>query len=129
MQFSEPLRANIAPPAVDVPFEKLEKFAGEYELGPNAVVNVRAEDGKLFASLNEGLRTELYAASETELFTPLSPSILAFDVDRKGEVEGLVVRVYGHEQEATRLEHYRRSPKRIEVELKGDLRAWNKINN
>ena len=109
------------PPAVEVPFEKLERYVGEYELGPNAILNIRAEDSKLFVRLNEGLQSELYAASETELFSNMAPSILAFDVDRKGKVKKLVVRVFGHEQEAEKLEHYRRPPKRTRMASKGDL--------
>jgi CubicO group peptidase (beta-lactamase class C family) len=109
------------PAAVDVPFEKLERYAGEYELGPNSVLNIDAEDGKLYASLNEGLRTDLLAASETEVFSRMSPGVMEFDVDRAGEVDGLTVRVYGYEQEARKLEHYRRPPQRTQVASKGDL--------
>ena len=109
------------PPAVDVAFEKLERYAGEYELGPNSILNIRAEEGKLYARLNEGLRWELQAASETDLFSTFSPSIFSFSVDRKGKVEKLVVRVFGHEQEAKKLEHYRRPPKRTRLAFKGDL--------
>jgi CubicO group peptidase (beta-lactamase class C family) len=112
------------PPAVEVSFEKLERYAGEYELGPNSILNIRAEDGKLYASLNEGLRFELLAASETELFSTMSPSIFEFDVDRKDEVDGLTVRVFGYEQEATKLEHYRRPPKRTGVVSKGNLQRF-----
>ena len=112
------------PPAVEVPFEKLERYAGEYELGPNSILNIRAEDGKLYASLNEGLRTDLLAASETELFSTMSPAIFEFDVDSDGEVDGLTVRVFGYEQEATKLEHYRRPPKRTRVDTKGNLQRF-----
>ena len=112
------------PPAVDVPFEKLERYAGEYEFGPNAILSVRAEDAKLFASLNEGLRMELYAASETELFSNMTPAIFAFDVDRKGKVKELVVRVFSHEQKAKKLEHYRRPPKRTRFASKGSLERF-----
>ena len=112
------------PPAVEVPFEKLERYAGEYELGPNAILNIRAEDGKLYASMNEGLRIDLLAASDTELFSTMAPSIMEFDVDREGEVDGLKVRVFGHEQEARKLEHYRRPPKRTRVGSKGILERF-----
>ena len=112
------------PPAVDVSFEKLERYAGEYELGPNAILSVRAEDEKLFARFNEGLRMELYAASETELFSNMSPAIFAFDVDRNGKVKELVVRVFGHEQKAEKLEHYRRPPKRTRFASKGSLERF-----
>ena len=112
------------PPVVEVPFETLERYAGEYELGPNSILNIRAEDRKLYVSLNEGLRAELLAASDTELFSTMAPSILEFDVDGEGKVDGLTVRVFGHKQEARKLEYYRRPPKRTRVDSKGILERF-----
>ncbi len=101
------------PPTVDMPFEKLARLAGEYELGPNSVFVVTAKDETIYGSFNDGLQFPLRATSDHELFTDLAPSVMDFSEFEENRPQKVTFRYRGHETTGNRIEDYHRAPSRV----------------
>ena len=104
------------PEAVDIDVEKLRPLEGEYAIGPNQILIIRIEDGRVMGNYNEGMALEMKAASETELFFEIAPFVAEF-TKRKGKVTEVIWRGYGDgEVTGKKLEFYRSPPKRARLE-------------
>jgi hypothetical protein len=107
------------PTAVQLEPEKLRPFEGEYAFGPNNVLVVRYDGGKLYGSVNEGLEVEFLTASESELFSDLAPGTIEFKWDKSGKVVEVIARTYGTETKAEPVKDYRSPAKRAYREVSG----------
>ncbi len=80
----------------------LEKYAGDYELGPKRTLSLRLYGDRLAGSL-EGQEVDFFPESETEFFAKAADVQIVFARDDKGEVTGLVLRFMGKDQIAKRI--------------------------
>ena len=78
-------------------------YAGQYELAPNRILTITAEEGKLMAQPTGQPKLELFPESETQFF-PLSPAVeITFVKDDKGQVIHLILRQLGQDITAKKI--------------------------
>lgn len=107
--------AEDPPHPVVLPVAKLRRMVGEYTLGANSIFMVSLVDGELYGASNDGLRFPLKAASDHELFTELSPSVMEFSEFEDDRAQEVTFRYLGHEMSADRIEDYHFAPNRIDL--------------
>jgi CubicO group peptidase (beta-lactamase class C family) len=90
----DPAMRKAAPPrlvAIKVPASVLAAYAGEYQLGPDAVTRIKADGGRLYASDDGQSWDELLARSETVFFFRGRTLTITFAKDASGMVTHLDV--------------------------------------
>jgi ketosteroid isomerase-like protein len=81
------------PPAVTLPGALTDPYVGRYRAGPDYVVEITKQDGKLFSATNGGKAVEIKAELADVLFTPGQPrSRKIFQRDATGAITGFVSR-------------------------------------
>src|SRR5690606_5716502 len=83
----EPETRTVVKVAPDV----LQKYVGEYELAPDAVLAVTLDGGQLYATYPGESRLPLLAESDTTFFPEGSPTRVSFERDAGGSVTQLVL--------------------------------------
>lgn len=72
-------------------------YSGQYELAPNFVLTITAEDGKLMVQAPGQSKSELFPESETQFFLKESDAKLTFVKGEKGQVTHLILRQSGQD--------------------------------
>ncbi|MCA1601501.1 MAG: serine hydrolase, partial [Acidobacteria bacterium] len=78
-------------------------YAGQYELSPNFILTITAEDGKLMGQASGQPKLELFPESETRFFALTVSVELTFVKDASGQVTHLVLRQGGQETTAKKI--------------------------
>jgi len=76
---------------IDVPAEALQKFVGNYELAPGAVLTVEAVDGKLMVALTGQPSLQVFPHSEIIWYYKAVSATILFNVDKNGKCDSLVL--------------------------------------
>jgi hypothetical protein len=87
---------------VKVAPDVLQKYVGEYELGPDAVLAVTLDGGQLYGTYPGESRLPLLAESDTAFFPEGSPTRVTFERDASGRVTHLVLHMGAREVQAKR---------------------------
>ena len=90
-------------PAVTVDAKILERYAGRYELAPEFILTITAENGKLFGQATGQGKLEMEIVSETRFSVRRVGAEVSFVVDAKGVVTGLVLHQGGRDTPGKRL--------------------------
>jgi CubicO group peptidase (beta-lactamase class C family) len=99
--------ARAVPPAaagknIDVSPQKLDRYVGDYRLGPAQILTFTRDGGRLFFQI-PGQRFVLTALSETEFLLDFAAVRISFQADKDGKVHQLVWRQGGTEQIAPKI--------------------------
>ncbi|MCA1601097.1 MAG: DUF3471 domain-containing protein, partial [Acidobacteria bacterium] len=78
-------------------------YAGQYELAPNFILTITAEDGKLMGQASGQPKLELFPESETRFFAITVSVELTFVKDASGQVTHLVLRQGGQDTTAKKI--------------------------
>ena len=78
-------------------------YAGQYELAPNFILTITAEDGKLMGQASGQPKLELFPESETRFFALTVSVELTFVKDASGQVTHLVLRQGGQDTTAKKI--------------------------
>jgi len=80
-----------------------DSYAGEYELGPNFIVTITNENGKLMGQPTNQPKAELFPTSDTEFFLKLVDAQVTFVKDEQGKVTKLILHQNGRNMEAKKV--------------------------
>ncbi len=103
-QISSNLAAIVFGAAYEIPKERkfisldaktLESYVGEYQIGPNIVVAITLEEGKLMGQLGGQSKFLLLPESETELYSKDVNAQFVFTKDDKGNITGFTLKQGG----------------------------------
>jgi len=72
-------------------------YAGQYELAPNFILTITAEDGRLMGQATGQAKLELFPESETQFFPTATAVEITFVKDEKGQVIHLILRQGGQD--------------------------------
>jgi D-alanyl-D-alanine-carboxypeptidase/D-alanyl-D-alanine-endopeptidase len=79
-----------------------DRYVGDYELGPQAVLSIRRQGNQFFAQLSGQPQVQIFAESEREFFLRVVDAQLSFEVGSDGQVAALVLHQGGRDQRAAR---------------------------
>lgn len=79
-----------------------DRYVGDYELGPHAVLSIRRQGNQFFAQLTGQPQVQIFAESEREFFLRVVDAQLSFEVGSEGQVPALVLHQGGRDQRAVR---------------------------
>lgn len=98
-------RAEQEASRTEVPADQasLERYAGNYQLQPDVVLNIRHIDDHLEARRNGQTLARLYAESERKFFFKTVHAQISFVPDGSGTVNELVLHQGGNERHAPRI--------------------------
>lgn len=85
-----PREVRIAP-------EILQRYVGDYELAPGAILSITLQEGQLMAQLTGQAQYPIFPSSETEFYYRVVDAQLSFVVNEKGEVDRLVLHQNGRD--------------------------------
>ena len=88
---------------VTVSAETLERYVGQYELGPNFIFTVTREEDRLFGQATGQQRLRLWAESDTDFFLKEVDAQIKFMKDAQGAVTALTLFQGGRTMVAQRL--------------------------
>ena len=72
-------------------------YAGQYEIAPNFILTITAEDGRLMGQATGQPKLELLPESETQFFPTATAVEITFVKDEKGQVTHLILRQGGQD--------------------------------
>lgn len=93
-----------APVAIALDTAVLDRYSGNYELAPSAVLTVTREGNQLFAQVTGQPKAEIFAQSEKEFFYKIVKAQIAFETDAQGQATGLVLHQNGRTMAAPRID-------------------------
>jgi hypothetical protein len=106
--------AEVGPPNATTPSETsvsitldsavLDRYTGDYQLAPSAVLAVTREGNQLFAQLTGQPKAEIFAQSESEFFYKIVKAQISFERDAQGRTTGLVLHQNGANMAAPRID-------------------------
>jgi len=106
--------AEVGPPNATKPSETsvsitldsavLDRYTGDYQLAPNAVLAITREGNRLFAQLTGQPKAEIFAQSESEFFYKIVKAQISFERDAQGRTTGLVLHQNGANMAAPRID-------------------------
>ena len=82
----------------------LDRYTGDYQLAPTAVLTVTRKGSRLFAQLTGQPAAEIFAQSEGEFFYKIVEARISFDTDPQGRTTGLVLHQNGQNMSAPRID-------------------------
>jgi len=85
-----------------VPHPELQRFVGEYQMAPNAVIAIAREGNKLFLQPPGQRRLQLFAESATVFSLRVVEATVEFETDAAGDVTALTLVQNGHRQRGPR---------------------------
>jgi ketosteroid isomerase-like protein len=95
---SQTLALPADPPAIHLPNDLLDQYAGTYEAGPKLIVRIERKDDGLASTTNGGKTNPLLAEVRDVLFTPGQPRVRRiFERDAAGKITGFIARHEGHD--------------------------------
>lgn len=80
-----------------------EAYAGDYELGPNFIITITNENGKLMGQPTGQSKNQLYPKSETEFFLKVVDAQVTFVKNEQGQVTQLVLHQNGRTRPAKKI--------------------------
>jgi D-alanyl-D-alanine-carboxypeptidase/D-alanyl-D-alanine-endopeptidase len=111
---SEIIRAQLGLPgmppvppreAVELTKEQMDRFVGEYQLGPGTILKIWRKDDKLMTQLTNQPAFRIFPESEKQLFLKVVDAQLEFDFpDDKGPAKSLTLHQNGRHMPAPRIE-------------------------
>jgi D-alanyl-D-alanine-carboxypeptidase/D-alanyl-D-alanine-endopeptidase len=84
--------------------EVFDRYAGRYELAPQAILTILRQNDRFFAHLTGQRPFEMFASSEREFFIEVVDAQLTFDVDATGKAVALTLHQNGVDRKARRVE-------------------------
>jgi len=81
--------------AIALDSKKLEQYVGEYQIGPNLIITITLEDGKLMGQLGGQSKFSLLPESETDFFSKDVNAQILFTKDADGKVTGFTLKQGG----------------------------------
>jgi bla regulator protein BlaR1 len=106
--------AEVGPPNATTPSETsmsitldsavLDRYTGDYQVAPNAVLAVTREGNQLFAQLTGQPKAEIFAQSESEFFYKIVKAQISFERDAQGRTTRLVLHQNGANLAAPRID-------------------------
>ncbi len=66
----------------------LDRYAGDYQLSPTAVLTVTRAGTQMFAQLTGQPKAEIFAQSESEFFYRIVKARISFETDSQGRTHG-----------------------------------------
>lgn len=82
----------------------LDRYAGDYQLSPTAVLTVTRAGTQMFAQLTGQPKAEIFAQSESEFFYRIVKARISFETDSQGRTTGLVLRQNGRNMQMPRID-------------------------
>jgi bla regulator protein BlaR1 len=89
---------------VDVDAAVLDRYTGNYQLAPSAVLGVTRDGNRLFAQLTGQAKAEIFARSTSEFFYKVVNAQISFKSDAQGRTTGLVLHQNGADMAASRID-------------------------
>jgi len=83
---------------VSVDEATLKKYEGEYELMPEFKIVVTCDKGKLYCQATGQPQFRVYAESRTDFFFKVVEASITFELDKKGNVTGMVLHQGGDQK-------------------------------
>jgi len=80
-----------------------DSYAGDYELGPDFIITITSQDGKLMAQATGQPKFELFASSETEFLLKVVDARVTFVKDEQGKVTELILNQNGRKMPAKKI--------------------------
>jgi bla regulator protein blaR1 len=93
-----------APLSIKLDLAVLDRYTGDYQLVPTAVLTVTREGTHMFAQLTGQPKAEIFAQSESEFFYKIVKARISFETDSHGRTTGLVLHQNGRNIIAQRIE-------------------------
>jgi len=93
-----------APVAIVLDSAVLDRYSGDYQLAPSAVLTVTSEGNQLFAQLTGQPKAEIFAQSESEFFYKIVKAQISFESDAQGRTTGLALHQNGANFTALRID-------------------------
>lgn len=90
-------------PSITVAPEKLDRYAGRYQIAPDRVLTVRRKGNELWAQSSTGSELQMFAESETKWFAKEAAVEFVFEFDASGKAASMSVLQSGRTMKATRL--------------------------
>jgi CubicO group peptidase (beta-lactamase class C family) len=90
MALGEPYEPLLVPGGVDLSQATLENLTGRYQL-MDSVLEITYENGKLWLTDSEGIKSEAIAQSETRFFVREANAVLHFDLNDGAEPERMIL--------------------------------------
>jgi bla regulator protein blaR1 len=90
--------------AITLDSAALDRYTGNYQLAPSAVLDVTREGNHLFAQLTGQPKAEIFARSESEFFYKIVKAQISFERDSQGHTTGLVLHQNGANMAAPRID-------------------------
>lgn len=82
----------------------LAQYVGRYQIGPDFILTVTLEDGKLMTQATGQSKLEVFAESETKFFLKVVDAQLTFGRDAAGKVSHVTLHQNGKDQKAAKIE-------------------------
>ncbi len=102
-----PPNATSSPEArasIDLDPAVLDRYAGDYQLNPSAVMTVTRDGPRLFAQLTGQPRAEIFPQSEREFFYKVVKARISFETDSQGQTTDLVLHQNGRNMKLPRID-------------------------
>jgi hypothetical protein len=93
-----------APEAIVLDSAMLDRYTGDYQLAPSAVLAITREGNQLFAQLTGQPKAEIFAQSESKFFYKIVEARISFESDAQGLTTGLVLHQNGAHITAPRID-------------------------
>lgn len=81
----------------------LKQYTGDYELGPNFILYVTLEEGKLMVQATGQGKTEVYAEKENLFFSRVPDAKIEFTKDADGKTDKLILHQNGRDMPAKKI--------------------------
>jgi CubicO group peptidase (beta-lactamase class C family) len=81
----------------------LDRYAGQYQLGPNAIMTMSRDEGQFYIQLTGQPKFEVFAESERKFFLKVVDAQLTFDVDSQGAATQVTLHQNGRDIVAKRM--------------------------
>ena len=103
---SYPLRKVDAPAEhqeITLDPKTFDRYAGKYQLGPNAIITMSRDGDKFYTQLTGQPKIEVFAETERKFFLKVVDAQLTFDVDAQGAATQVTLHQGGRDQIAKRM--------------------------
>ena len=88
---------------IHLPSHILDRYAGKYQVGPSRYYTITREGDRLFGNFSGTRRLEIVTHSKGEFSLKRTAGDITFDLDAKGEPEGLTFHLGGKQYGAKRI--------------------------
>jgi len=96
--------------------ELFDRYAGRYQLAPEAILTFRREGDRLLVQLTGQGANEMFAESETQFFLKVVDAQLTFELDAEGKPVAVTLHQNGVNRRAPRIEGEPAGPKEMALD-------------